>query len=156
MLVKALVAVALVAMAGATAYAKSDMSMSTHVSVYTPTSMKWMPGTGDMKGLQVAALEGDPSKPGPWTIRIKFPAGTKFPVHYHPDTERVTVISGAIWVAVGNKYDATKLMALPPGSYAVIPAGIRHYAAMKVETVIQLSGTAPFAMKMDKTSDTNM
>lgn len=133
---------------------RADNSMgsmgSAKPTIFMPATLKWMPGQGDMKGLQVAALEGDPSKPGPWTIRLLLPAGTKFPAHYHPDTERVTVISGTLLVGVGKVFDMSKLMALPAGSYCIIPAGVRHYAAAKVATVIQLSGNGPFGMMMDK------
>jgi len=142
---------AIVAIGATAAYADSMGSASSaKPAIFTPSTIKWMPGTGELKGLSVAVLDGDPSKAGPWTIRIKVPAGTKFPVHYHNDTERVTVISGVFFAAIGSKYDDSKLMALPVGSFCVIPAGVRHFAATKVATVIQLSGTAAFAMKMDK------
>ena len=144
-------AMAIVALAASSAHADSSMMGASSMKplIYTPTSIKWMPGTGEMKGLKVAVLEGDPSKNGPWTIRIDLPAATKFPVHYHADTERVTVISGAFLAAIGTKYDASKLMTFPAGSYLVIPAGVRHFAATKSECVIQLSGSAIFGMKMD-------
>ncbi|HKW45330.1 MAG TPA: cupin domain-containing protein [Candidatus Eremiobacteraceae bacterium] len=118
--------------------------------IVTPAAVNWMPGTGQMAGLKVATLEGDPSKAGPWVIRLAIPSGTKFPVHYHPDTERVTVISGVFQAGVGKTFDASKLVTLPAGSYCVLPAGIRHYAMAKTATVIQLSGNQPFAMMMDK------
>lgn len=147
-----LIAAAIVAVSTASVKADSmgsgSMGMSAKPVIVTPATIKWMPGTGDFKGLTVAVLSGDPSKDGPWTVRIKLPAGTKFPVHYHADTEVVTVISGSFMAAVGDKYDASKLMTLPAGSYVVIPAGVRHYAATKVDTVLQLSGTKPFAMTM--------
>ena len=120
--------------------------------IVTPSTIKWMPGTGQFKGLTVAILSGNPASGGPWTVRIKLPAGTKFPVHYHADTEVVTVMSGTFMAALGSKYDASKLVSLPAGSYVVIPAGVRHYAAANVDTVLQLSGSKPFAMMMDKGS----
>lgn len=147
-------AAAIVALAATSAHADSTGMMGPAASmkpaIYTPATIKWMPGTGDFKGLTVAVLEGNPSMSGPWTVRIKVPDGIKFPVHYHADTERLTVISGTFLAAIGTKYDASKLIAMPAGSYAVIPAGVRHYASARGATIIQLSGTAPFAMKMDK------
>jgi len=146
------------AVAGSAAYAGNSMSSGAMMSggakpvIFTPATIKWMPGTGDFKGLTVATLSGDPAKAGPWTVRLKIPAGTKFPVHYHNDTEVVTVISGTFEAAIGDKFDASKLTALPAGSFASIPAGVRHYAMVKTDTVIQLSGSEPFAMIMDKGS----
>ena len=144
---------AIVAIGATAAYADSMGSASSaKPAIFTPSTIKWMPGTGELKGLSVAVLDGDPSKAGPWTIRIKVPAGTKFPVHYHNDTEMVTVISGTFAAAIGDKFDASKLMALPAGSYVVIPAGMKHYAMAKTDCIVQLSGTKPFAMVMAKDS----
>jgi hypothetical protein len=40
--------------------------------------MKWSPQGGlALPGLEQVTLIGDPSKPGPYTIRLKFPAGFK-------------------------------------------------------------------------------
>ena len=141
----ALSAVALLAF-GATAV--SDMSMKP--IIVTPDSIKWMPGKGQIPStVGVAVLEGDPTKPGPFVLRLNIPDGTKFPVHYHDDTERLTIISGTFMAGIGTKFDATKMVALPAGSYCVLPAKVRHYAMAKGPTVVQLNGTGPFAMKMD-------
>ena len=152
-----IVAAALVVLSAASARAADMGSTGSMMSamkpvIYTPSGIKWRAGTGEFKGLTMAVLNGDPTKSGPWTVRIKIPAGTKFPVHYHNDTEIVTVISGTFMAALGDKYDASKLMALPAGSFVVIPAGMKHYAAANVDTIVQLSGTKPFGMMMDKGS----
>lgn len=103
-------------------------------------------GTGPLKGAQVAILSGNPMKSGPYVLRLKLPANTKFPAHYHSDTEQLTVISGTFYAGIGSKYDAGKLVALPAGSFASVPAGMRHFAVTKAATVIQLSGNGPFSM----------
>ena len=141
----ALAAVALLAF-GASASADSTMKPI----IVTPDSVKWMPGTGQIPAtVGVAVLEGDPSKPGPFVLRLNIPDGTKFPVHYHDDTERLTIISGTFMAGIGTSFDASKMVALPAGSYCVLPAGLRHYAMAKGQTVVQLAGTGPFAMKTD-------
>ncbi len=141
----ALAAVALLAF-GASASADSTMKPI----IVTPDSIKWMPGTGQIPAsVGVAVLEGDPTKAGPFTIRLNIPDGTKFGVHYHDDTERLTVISGTFMAGLGTTFDTSKMVTLPAGSYCMIPAGIRHYAMAKGPTVIQLTGNGPFAMKSD-------
>ncbi|HEY7981892.1 MAG TPA: cupin domain-containing protein [Candidatus Eremiobacteraceae bacterium] len=141
----ALAAVTLLAF-GASASADSTMKPI----IVTPDSVKWMPGTGQIPAtVGVAVLEGDPSKSGPFTMRLNIPDGTKFAVHYHDDTERLTVISGTFMAGVGTTFDETKMVALPAGSYCVLPAGLRHYAMAKGQTVVQVSGNGPFAMKFD-------
>jgi anti-sigma factor ChrR (cupin superfamily) len=141
---------ALLTLAVSVAYAGTTGNGSAaQPSVFTPDTIKWTAGTGAMKGVMVAALDGDWSKPGPFTVRLKFPDATKLPAHYHSDTERATVISGVFCVGVGSTFDASKLTPLPAGSFVVIPANVRHFALTQGETVIQLSGTGPFDMKMD-------
>ena len=141
-----------VASVRADSMSSGSMGMSAKPVIYTPSTIKWGPGTGEFKGITMATLSGNPSTGGAWTVRLKIPAGTKFPVHYHNDTEVVTVISGTFLAAIGDKYDASKLVSLPAGSYVVIPAGVKHYAAANVDTVLQLSGSKPFAMVMVKGS----
>lgn len=152
---KAIASVALallVATAALAARADNSMMsggmMSAKPVIFTPATVKWEAGTGEFKGLTVAWMSGDPTKMGPWTVRLKAPAGAKFPVHSHNDTEMVTVISGTFQAAIGDKFDASKLMDLPAGSFVVIPAGVKHYAMAKTDCVLQLSGTKPFAMVM--------
>ena len=148
-------AIAFVALAASlatiTVGVRADDSMTTSAMkpvIFTPSTVKWEAGTGEFKGLTVAWMSGDPTKAGPWTVRLKAPAGAKFPVHYHNDTEMVTVISGTFAAAIGDKFDESKLMDLPAGSYVVIPAGMKHFAMAKTDCVVQLSGSKPFAMVM--------
>ena len=59
------------------------------------TNVVWTAAPPNMpKGTLIAVLEGDPKKPGMFTIRVKMPAGTRIPPHWHPRQERVTVLSG--------------------------------------------------------------
>ena len=48
------------------------------------------------------------SKPGPYTIRLKFPAGFKVVPHTHPDSREVTVLSGTRYTGYGETPEATK------------------------------------------------
>jgi hypothetical protein len=139
---------AIVAIAAASAYAADSKPV-----IITPSSIKWMPGSGQIPStVGVMVLEGNPMKGGPFTVRLRIPDGTKFPVHYHDDTERLTVLSGTFMAGIGTKWDSSKMVALTAGSYCVLPGGLRHYAMAKGLTIVQLSGTGPFAMKMDKPS----
>ena len=117
-------------------------------TIVTPGTIAWVAGTGPEKGAQVAVLEGDPSKAGPYTVRLKIPAGGKFLPHSHRDVEHVTVISGTLRVGLGDVFDASKMKALPAGSYVVIPAGLHHFAMAQGDTVVQLHGTGPSSFDM--------
>lgn len=108
----------------------------------------WVAGTGPQKGTYNAVLAGDPDKPGLYIVRIKIPAGTKFPAHYHNETENVTVVSGVLWAGLGDKMDASKMKAYPAGTFIQMPAKVHHFAATKVDTVIDISGMGPETMTM--------
>lgn len=115
--------------------------------VVTPDKIHWMPGTGALKGTQVAVLDGDPARTGEYTMRIKFPDGMRLPVHIHNHPERITVISGTLLVAVGDKIvPANKMVVLTPGAYADVPPGLHHYAMARGETIIQISSEGPRSM----------
>lgn len=81
-----------------------------------PEDIIWKPYPGFPPGVQNAALVGDPTQPGPYTIRVKVPAGVKLMPHKHPEDRVYTVISGVFYIGRGDQFDAEKLQAYPPGS----------------------------------------
>src|SRR5262245_12265965 len=106
----------------------------------TPTEVKWQDSPPSLpKGAKIAVLEGDPSKEGPFVMRAKMPDGYKIAPHTHPKDERVTVISGALYLGMGGKFDEKEGTALPAGSYARLPAGMQPFGWARRETVIQVN-----------------
>jgi quercetin dioxygenase-like cupin family protein len=148
--------VALAAEEGAEHSAKNKSSESTtaeHVMV-TPGDLKWADAPPSLPpGAKMAVLEGDPGKKGPFTVRLQAPAGYKVPPHTHPTAERVTVISGALHLALGEKFDESAGQELSAGSFAVMPAGMKHFAWSPGETIIQISAMGPFAIKYVNPND---
>ena len=136
-------AVALSLILSATALAQQPAPV-----VVTPDQVHWTAGTGNMAGAQVALLSGDPTKPGPYVMRLKVPDGYKFPSHFHGGTEYLTVLQGTFLVGVGDQPDPSKMTALPAGSFGTMPASTHHYAMAKGETIIQIWGNGPFTMTM--------
>jgi hypothetical protein len=117
-----------------------------HVLV-TPRELKWGDAPAKLpKGARFAVLSGDPGLPGPYTIRLKLPAGYKIAPHWHPTDENVTVISGIFSLGMGESFDLKSLKALPAGGYAVLPAEMRHYAWTKAGATVQVHGMGPFAI----------
>jgi hypothetical protein len=96
------------------------------------------------KGAKLAVLFGDPGKPGPFVVRLKAPAGYKIPPHWHTQTENLTIISGALYLGMGDKAEAAHAHALKPAGYHYLPAKAHHYAFTKAATVIQIHGDGPF------------
>ena len=74
------------------------------VMALAPSEMKWSAQGGlALPGLEQTTLIGDPSKPGPYTIRLTFSAGFKVAPHTHPDSREVTILSGTWYTCYGEK-----------------------------------------------------
>src|SRR2546423_1200529 len=71
-------------------------------------------------GGKMAVLDGDPTKTGPFTVRLQSPDGYKIPPHTHPTAERITVISGTLHLGEGEKFDETAGHEMGAGSFAVM------------------------------------
>jgi quercetin dioxygenase-like cupin family protein len=97
-------------------------------------------------GAQMAVVDGDPTKPGPFVIRAKFPAGFKVMPHWHPTDESVTVISGTLAAGMGEKWDDAAMKTFTPGAFARMPKKSPHYVQAKEETIVQVHGTGPFTL----------
>jgi len=114
-------------------------------AIINPGDIKW----GDVppslpKGAKIAVLYGDPGKPGQFTLRLQTPKGYKIPPHWHTQDENLTVISGTMYLGLGDKMDTAHAHALKAGGYHFLPGKTNHYAFTKSTTVIQVSGEGPF------------
>jgi len=96
--------------------------------VVTPDAVQWGPAPAILPaGAKLAVLDGDPTKPGLFTMRL-------------------SMISGKFQVGMGDTFDPAKLSTLPTGTFGMIPAGMRHFAQAKGSTVLQLHGTGPWKL----------
>jgi len=73
-------------------------------SLHQATQIQWQPGPASLPpGAKLAVLEGDPTKDGPFTMRLMMPDGYRIPPHTHPKVEHVTVITGTFKPRHGRK-----------------------------------------------------
>lgn len=98
--------------------------------VANPDEAKWRPTTMLPRGAEVSVLYGDPTKPAPFALRLKFPANFAIPAHWHPADEHVIVTSGSITFGMGDKLDRTASTnhTLTTGGFALMPATMHHFA----------------------------
>jgi quercetin dioxygenase-like cupin family protein len=120
---------------------------------FAPNDVTWSPIASLPAGAQSAVLEGDPSKEGPFTLRVKMPDGYRIPPHYHPGVEHVTVIQGTFVLGMGEKVNTDTEKPLPAGSFSFMPAGMRHFARTQGETIVQLHGVGPWGITYVNPSD---
>jgi quercetin dioxygenase-like cupin family protein len=116
--------------------------------IETPKQLKWADAPQFGKGVQTAVLAGDPSKEGPYVMRIKFPAGAMVPAHTHDRAENVTVISGTFGLGMGKQADKTKGQKLPAGSFFRIDPQTPHFAWAESAAIVQVNGMGPASLKM--------
>ena len=97
-------------------------------------------------GIGLAVLHGDPSKSGSYTVRLQLPAGYRFPVHWHPSAENLTVVSGTFLLGMGNTSDGNAMKTYSTGDYIYIPPRHAHFGGSGADgpTIVQLHGQGPF------------
>ena len=109
----------------------AEETQSSEMRFYPPRSIEWKPGPAAIPaGAKMAVLEGDPTKEDPFVVRFQFPDGYHIAPHTHPKTERVTVISGNLYLAPGE-----------------------HAAWSEGETVIQLHWIGPWQINYVNPAD---
>lgn len=97
-------------------------------------------------GMKIVVLHGDPGAKGDYTLRLQFPDGYKFPEHWHPSAEHLTVVSGTFLLGMGNSAEGNPVRTYAPGDFIYIPARNSHHGGARGVTVIQLHGEGPFQL----------
>ncbi len=123
-------------------------------SLFPAAKLEWKDGPASLpKGAQIAVLEGDPTKEGPFVFRVKAPDGYRIPPHMHPKMERVTVISGSFNIGMGEKFDRHGTREMPAGTYGYWAPGMAHFVWIKGETVAQFHGLGPWSIQYINPAD---
>lgn len=112
-----------------------------------PGEIEWQDAPAVSPGAKVAFLEGGPTEPAPFTMRIRLPADSWIGLHVHPTTERVTVLSGTFHLGIGASFDRAGARALGAGSVAIMPPGMPMFAFTEEETEIQIHGIGPWGIR---------
>ena len=147
-LVAAVVAAASIVIAGEKGEktSASGTSADAHKAV-DPADLQWAePPPGLPTAVKVAVLVGDPAKKGPFTVRLRVPAGGKILPHTHSMAEHITVLSGIFHIGTGDKFDENVGHTMGPGSFMTIPANTKHFAWATEESVVQVHADGPFAI----------
>jgi len=116
--------VALVLLAGLSSFAAraqaADKGAKMGGAVLVPaTDIKWNQVPG-MPGVQIAPVDGDPSK-GPSHFFLKFTGGFAAPLHHHSANHSGTVVAGTLALTVDGKEQK-----LPPGSFFAFTGKTKH------------------------------
>jgi len=117
------------------------------VRVVKKAEAQWHPGPSAFPaGLELTVLHGDPTQAGPFAVRLRAPAGYRFPLHVHGGDEQVTLIEGDLSLGVGKTFETSALRPLAVGDFASIPANAPHFAMTTGGTIIQVHGVGPLSI----------
>jgi hypothetical protein len=109
--------------------------------------LTWKTGPASLPaGIQIAVLEGDLTKVGPFTARLILPANYRIPPHFHPAIEHVTVLEGSFYMGTGKEFNQSSATELKTGDFAVMPIGFAHFAFTHDKAIIQLHGIGPWGI----------
>jgi hypothetical protein len=93
---------------------------------------------------ETAIMYGDPTKPGPYVIQLKWLPGNMSRPHFHPNDRFFVVVKGTWWVGTGEKFDPDSTVPVTAGSYVIHYAQKIHYDGAKgEECIIQVWGMGP-------------
>lgn len=124
------------------------------VTAILSENIDWQPFAAFPSTVRLAVVVGQPSRPGPYTIRVRVPHGVKLMPHKHSEDRVYTVISGVFYIGLGDEFDADKLQAYPPGTVIILPGNTSHFHwAKSGEYISQVSAIGPLGLEYIKSKD---
>jgi len=110
-----------------------------------PESLRWSSPPG-VPHLQAAWVVGAEKETGAYLLRVHIAEGGHIPLHSHPDDRQTTVLSGTVYIGLGNARGEADTIPMPAGTVYVIPAGLPHSVSAKDGPVLyQEAGYGPTA-----------
>lgn len=94
-------------------------------------------------GEQLALLAGDPARAGEYTLRRRFPAGHRTLPHWHPHAEYGSVLSGVLYLGIGEQPNRAQAVAVAAGGFIRLPPYTPHYTYADEPVVLQVHGPGP-------------
>jgi quercetin dioxygenase-like cupin family protein len=108
----------------------------------TTNSDQWQPHKTIPGGFR-RDLVGDTGQPGPFKYQLKIPAGTRVAAHQHSKDVHVKVLSGSIFIIIGEPLESVRARRFAAGSVFVVPAHAWHEEWWDEETVLEAEGVGP-------------
>ena len=106
------------------------------------TNPQWQPSKS-IPGAFRRDLLGDTSQPGPFKYQLKIPAGTRVQPHEHSKDVHVKVLSGSMFIIIGEPLESYRAQPFAAGSAFVVSAHAWHDEWFDEETVVEAEGVGP-------------
>jgi hypothetical protein len=105
-------------------------------------SNQWQPSKSIPGGFRRDLL-GDPRESGPFKYQLKIPTGTRLAQHQHSIDVHVKVLSGSMFIIIGEPLEPSRTQHFAAGSAFVVPAHAWHDEWWNEETVVEAEGVGP-------------
>ena len=102
----------------------------------------WQPIENIPGGLR-RDLVGDRRQPGPFKYQLKIPAGARAAVHRHSTDVHVKVLSGSMFIIIGEPLESSRVQRFAAGSGFVVTANAWDDEWWDEETVLEAEGVGP-------------
>ena len=103
---------------------------------------QWQPSKNIAGGFR-RDLVGDTRQPGPFKYQLKIPAGARAAAHQHSKDVHVKVLSGSMFIIIGEPLESSRARHFVAGSAFVVPAHAWHDEWFDEETVLEAEGVGP-------------
>jgi mannose-6-phosphate isomerase-like protein (cupin superfamily) len=103
---------------------------------------QWQPSTTIPGGFR-RELVGDPRQSGPFKYQLKIPAGARVAAHQHSQDVHVKVLSGSMFIIIGEPLESSRAQHFAAGSVFLVPARAWHDEWWDEETVLEAEGVGP-------------
>ena len=88
-------------------------------------------------------LVGDTRQPGAFKYQLKIPAGAQVAAHQHSKDVHVKVLSGSMFIIIGEPLESARAQRFAAGNGFVVPAHAWHDEWWDEETVLEAEGVGP-------------
>lgn len=120
----------------------SSLACAGSSALHSANGNQWQPNR-NIPGVLRRDLVGDPSRPGPFKYQLKIAAGTRVAVHQHSKDVNVKVVSGSMFIIIGEPLESSRVQRFAAGSGFVVPAHTWHDEWWDEETVLEAEGVGP-------------
>ena len=103
---------------------------------------EWQP-VSNVPGATRRYLLGDASQPGPYKYQVKVPANSRLAAHRHSIDVHVKVLSGSMFIIIGEPLERSRVQHFTAGSTFVVPAHTWHDEWWDEESVLEAEGVGP-------------
>jgi len=104
------------------------------------------------KGAKMILVSGNPAQVGPYTVRMRYPAGYRIGPHRYPSEVSFRIITGGLTYGLGTDTHSG-IKSLTKGTTGTVPANTYYYASTSVGATMEFKGTGPISIEYARAKD---